>query len=118
MSLTDTEIRKAKAKGKPFRMRDGNGMYLWVTQAGGKLWRWKYRYSGKEKLMSFGKYPEVSLSLARERHAEARKLLATGVDPMEQRKAERTETEDSLERISLLWREHWKPERALAMWTM
>jgi hypothetical protein len=66
-------------------MSDSGGMYLWVTPSGGKLWRWGYRFGGKEKLMALGKYPEVSLALARERHGEARKLLAAGTDPMAQR---------------------------------
>jgi hypothetical protein len=70
MALTDTQIRKAKSKDKAHRMSDGGGLYLWVTPAGGKLWRWKYRHDGQEKLMSFGKYPNVPLVLVRERHGE------------------------------------------------
>ncbi len=66
-------------------------------QQGGKLWRWKYRFVGREKLMSFGSYPDVPLSLARERHREARKLLATGTDPMAQRKAANAAAENSSE---------------------
>ncbi|MGO9339738.1 MAG: Arm DNA-binding domain-containing protein [Terracidiphilus sp.] len=73
---TGTEIRKAKTLLKAYRIGDGGGLYLWITPAGGKLWRWKYRHDGEEKLMSFGKYPDVTLALARERHGEARKLLA------------------------------------------
>jgi len=87
MPLTNTVIRKAKTQDETYRLSDGGSLYLWVTPAGGKLWRWAYRHEGKEKLMSFGKYPEVSLALARERHSEARKLLATGLDPMALRKA-------------------------------
>src|SRR5665213_3201689 len=68
MALTDTEIRKAKSKDKARRMSDGGGLYLWVTPTGGKLWRWKYRHDGQEKLMSLGKYPDVPLALVRERH--------------------------------------------------
>src|ERR1039457_2597218 len=90
MALTDTEIKKAKAKEKAYSLNDSRGLYLWITPAGGKLWRWAYRFARKEKLMSLGKYPDVPLALARERHAEARKLFATGVDPMAQRKAEKT----------------------------
>ena len=90
MPLTDTEVRKSKPNEKAYRLSDAGGMYLWVTPAGGKLWRWAYEHEGKEKLMSFGKYPDVPLALARERHAEARKLLAMGIDPMAQRKAEKT----------------------------
>jgi integrase len=112
MALTDTEIRKAKAGDKAYRVSDGSGLYLWITPAGGKLWRWAYAFSGKEKLMSFGKYPEVPLALARERHLEARKLMATGIDPMVQRKAEKTAqmalSANSFQSIASVWLEHWK----------
>ncbi len=108
MALTDTGVRKAKAKDTAYRLSDGGGLYLWITHAGGKLWRWKYRHECKEKLMSFGKYPDVPLSLARERHAEARKLLASGVDPMAQRKAEKSAAENSFQSVSLRWLEHWR----------
>jgi hypothetical protein len=87
MALTDTEIRRAKKKEKPYKLSDGGNLFLWVTPSGGKLWRWAYRHEGKEKLMTFGRYPEVSLALARERHLQARSLLAVGVDPMAERKA-------------------------------
>jgi len=59
MALTDTAIKRARANDKPYRMSDSGGLFLWVTPAGGKLWRWKYRHEGLEKLMSFGKYPDV-----------------------------------------------------------
>ena len=112
MALTDTEIKKAKAKEKAYSLNDSGGLYLWITPAGGKLWRWAYRFDGKEKLMSLGKYPDVSLALARERHAEARKLLATGVDPMAQRKAEKTAekiaVENSFQSMAAQWLEHWQ----------
>lgn len=87
MSLTDTAIRKAKPTDKPQRLFDGGGLYLEIAPSGGKLWRWKYRHSGKEKRLALGTYPDVSLLAARKRHAEARELLADGVDPAEQRKA-------------------------------
>jgi len=108
MALTDTGVRKAKAKDTAYRLSDGGGLYLWITPAGGKLWRWKYRRECKEKLMSLGKYPDVPLSLARDRHAEARKLLASGVDPMAQRKAEKAAAENSFQSVSLRWLEHWR----------
>ncbi len=112
MALTDTEVRKAKAGDKAYRINDGTGLYLWITPAGGKLWRWAYEYSGKEKLMSFGRYPDVPLALARERHLEARKLLATGIDPMAQRKVEKTAqmatSANSFQRVAFLWMEHWQ----------
>ena len=71
-------------------MGDGAGLYLWVKPTGGKLWRWSYRFDSKEKLRSFGKYPDVSLAPARDCYAEVRKLLATGIDPMPQLKMEKT----------------------------
>lgn len=112
MALTDIEIRKAKAQGSAYRISDGSGLFLWVTPAGGKLWRWKYRHDGKEKLMSFGAYPAVPLALARERFSEARQLLATGADPMQQRKAERTAQRalntNSFQSIAHQWQEHWQ----------
>jgi len=112
MPLTDIKIRKAKAQGEAYRLSDSGSLYLWITPSGGKLWRWAYKHEGKEKLMSFGKYPDVPLALARERHAEARKLLATGTDPMAQRKvqknAEKAAIENSFQSIASLWLEHWQ----------
>jgi integrase len=84
--LSNLKCQKAAAGGKPYSIFDGGGLYLWVTPAGGKLWRWGYRHSGKNKLMSFGKYPDVSLADARLHHAQARQLLAKGIDPMAMRK--------------------------------
>jgi len=116
MPLTDTEVRKARPTEKPYRLSDGGSLYLWVTPAGGKLWRWAYKHEGKEKLMSFGKYPDVSLALARDRHADARKLLALGLDPMAQRKAAKTASktaaENSFQTIAGLWFEHWRAEKS------
>jgi len=60
MALTDTEVRKAKPSDKPQRLFDGGGLYLEVSPAGGKLWRFKYRFGGKEKRQALGKYPEVT----------------------------------------------------------
>jgi integrase len=112
VALTDTEIKKAKSRERAYSMGDGGGLYLWVTPAGGKLWRWSYRFERKEKLMSLGKYPDVSLAQARERHSEARRLFASGVDPMAQRKAEKTaekaEVENAFQNIASQWLEHWR----------
>jgi integrase len=110
--LTDTEIRKSKPTDNAYRLPDGKGLFLFITPTGGRLWRFKYRYDGKQKLMALGQYPDVPLVLARERHAEARKLLATGADPMAQRKAEKTARkatdENSFQTIAGLWLEHWR----------
>jgi integrase len=110
--LTDTEIRKAKPKIAPYQMTDGHGLFLWVTSAGGKLWRWKYRFNGVGKQMSYGQYPDVSLVDARERHAEARKLFAAGVDPMAKRKADKValmaSDSNSFQAVAHQWLEHWR----------
>lgn len=89
MPLTDTAIRKVKSKDKTQRFFDGNGMYLEVSPAGGKWWRFKYRYNNKEKRLSLGTYPDTTLAEAREKRDAARKLLASGIDPGEQRKAQK-----------------------------
>lgn len=89
MPLSDTTIRTAKPTQKPHRLFDSGGLYLEVSPAGGKLWRLKYRYGGKEKRLALGAYPDTGLRDARERRDAARKLLAAGVDPGEQRKAEK-----------------------------
>lgn len=87
MSLTDTTIRNAKPTDKPFKLYDGDGLYLQVTPSGGKWWRFKYRFADKEKLLSVGTYPEIGLKEARARREAGRKLVAEGVDPSENRKA-------------------------------
>ena len=116
MSLTDTEIRKSKPGTKAYRLADTKGLFLFVTPTGGKLWRYKYRHGGLQKLMAIGKYPDVPLALARERHAEARRQLAIGIDPMEQRKAAKTAgkatAENSFRTIAGLWFEHWRAEKS------
>ncbi|MND20837.1 Prophage CP4-57 integrase [compost metagenome] len=79
--LTDTAIRKAKPQDKPFKLTDGKGLYLHVMPNGSKLWRMKFSFAGKEKLLSFGPYPEVTLAEAREKREEARATLRDGRDP-------------------------------------
>ncbi len=79
--LTDTKIKNAKPAKKNYRLSDGAGLYLVVTKSGGKLWRWSYEFNGKEKLLSYGPYPEVPLAQARILHEEARALKREGTDP-------------------------------------
>lgn len=93
--LTDPAIRNAKQGPKPVRLFDGGGLYLEVSVAGTKLWRWKYRHDGKEKRLSFGMYPETGLKEARDRCVAARKLHGAGVDPGAARKAEKASRVDS-----------------------
>ena len=85
--LTDAVVKKAKPGNKPARIFDGRGLYIEIAPSGGKWWRWKYRCEGKERLLSMGTYPDVTLKAARERRDEARALLQSGVDPGAARKA-------------------------------
>ena len=107
MSLTDTAIRATKPHKAPIKLSDGKGLYLLVTPAGGKWWRLDYRFAGKRKTLSMGVYPDVSLKDARDRRDAARKLLADGTDPGENRKAQKSARSDqaanSFEVISREW---------------
>jgi hypothetical protein len=76
--LSDMKVQKAKSKDKSITLFDGGGLFLMVTPTGGKLWRFKYRFDGKEKKLAFGTYPEISLLGARKRRDEARSQLAHG----------------------------------------
>lgn len=89
MPLSDFTIRNVKPGDKPMRLFDERGLYLEVAPSGGKWWRFKYRFDGKEKRLSLGVYPDVGLKDARQRRDEARKLVAAGVDPGENRKAQK-----------------------------
>jgi integrase len=85
MPLTDIAVKKAKPADKPYKLTVGGGLYLLVNSTG-KYWRYNYRFLGKFKTLALGTYPDVSLARAREKHAEARKILADGTDPGEHRK--------------------------------
>jgi len=85
--LTDSAIKVAKPKDSPYKLTDGQGLYLEVTPNGSKLWRLKYRFDGKEKRLALGAYPAVSLQQARQRRTDARELLAQGADPSAEKKA-------------------------------
>lgn len=107
MPLSDTAIRAAKPKDKTYLMTDGEGMYLEITPSGGKWWRFKYRFDGKQKRLSLGTYPDTGLKDAREKRQEARRLLAAGVDPSENRKAQKAagsgDAANSFEVIAREW---------------
>lgn len=96
MPLTDTACRTAKPKEKPYKLADGNGMFLLLNPNGSKWWRLKYRYEGREKLLSLGTYPEVGLRDAREKREDLRRLLAAGVDPGANRKATKAARADAV----------------------
>ncbi len=109
MSLTDLKIRTLKPKEKAFKVYDEHGLYLQVTPSGGKWWRFKYRFGGKEKLLSFGTYPDVTLLSARDKRDAARKLLASEppIDPSEKRKTGKLESQAKLKNNFELWAEKW-----------
>jgi hypothetical protein len=113
--LTDTAIKKAKPGTKPVRMFDGGGLYLELATSGGKLWRFKYRFDGKEKRQALGSYPDTSLAKAREKRDEARRLLADGIDPSEHRKAHKaTRAEVAGNTFEAIGREWYSKE--LPLW--
>jgi integrase len=107
MPLTDVAVRNAKPRDKLYRLFDERGMYLEISAAGGKWWRLKYRFGGKEKRLSLGTYPDVSLKDARDRRDGARKLLANGVDPSVERKVQKAATTEraanSFEAVAREW---------------
>tara|TARA_R110002110_G_scaffold110071_5_gene274521 strand:+ start:5755 stop:6984 length:1230 start_codon:yes stop_codon:yes gene_type:complete len=105
--LTATEVKQTKSGVKDRKLSDGAGLFLLVTSNGGKRWRYKYRFAGKEKLLALGTYPDVSLADARKRHQDARTKLAQGIDPGEVRKVEKLTRHqaaaDSFEAVALEW---------------
>ena len=86
--LNDAKVRAAKPQPRPYKLTDSHRLYLLVTPSGGKLWRWNYRYDGKQKSMAFGIYPMVSLVDARVKRDEARAYLDEGRDPLRGQKAQ------------------------------
>ena len=120
MPLNDRQIKHSKPKDKPYKLTDGNGLYLHITPAGGKLWRLKYRIDGKEKTLSIGKYPHLSLVEAREAAENARKMKAQGIDPSQAKQQAKAERQAALlntfEHIARDWHQNnisrWKPNHA------
>jgi integrase len=116
MALSDTAAKNAKPREKAYKLSDEKGMFLLVTPAGSKWWRLKYRYAGKEKLLSLGVYPEIGIRDARDRRDAARRLLLNGIDPSIDRqvqKAASTErSENSFERVSREWFSKFSPKWA------
>lgn len=85
--LTDKQIQNAKARATLYRLLDGEGLYLEVSSAGGRLWRFRYRFAGKEKMLALGKYPQVRGPVARKLAGEARQVLSEGRDPGAEKQA-------------------------------
>ncbi|QQX83735.1 integrase arm-type DNA-binding domain-containing protein [Cupriavidus necator] len=107
MPLTDAACRNAAPRAKPYRLADSGGMYLEISPAGGKYWRLKYRFSGREKRLAFGVYPDVSLAAARKKRDDAREKLAAGIDPGETKKADqraaKLAADNSFEAVARDW---------------
>lgn len=114
--LTETAIRNAKVPAKPAKLADERGLYLLCTPSGGRWWRFKYRYDGKEKLLALGTYPEISLAKARDDREQARRQIAAGIDPSAARQeAKRHRTEaaaNNFECMAREWLETVKPRWA------
>lgn len=102
--LTVKQIDAAKPKDKPYRLLDANGLYLYVPASGKKVWQLRYKVLSKEKVMTLGKYPFVSLIEAREKAYEARKIVSEGLDPIQSRK--KTEADTSFSSIYKEWYQH------------
>ena len=115
MAASDTKFRNAKPRQKPYKLGDEQGMYLLVNPSGGKYWRLKYRLDGKEKLLAFGVYPDVTLETARAMRDRARALVANGVDPViarqEAERVKQAATVDTFEALAREWWANWKGGR-------
>ncbi len=112
MGLSDTKIRNAKPREKQYKIYDRDGLFIIVSPSGGKWWRFKYRFGGKEKLLSLGTYPDVSLAKARTRRDAAREQVADGIDPGQARKAlkaARVNSENTFETIAREWFSKFEP---------
>ena len=118
--LTDVQIRKAKAADKPYKLTDGGGLHVYVTSAGGKLWRLRYEFERKEKLLSIGPYPSVGLAEAREVATNAKRLLREGKDPAVEKRLRRlqivTDGGTTFEVVAREWhgmnKGHWVEQHA------
>ena len=120
MKLTNIKCKNSKPADKPYKLSDGQGMYLDVRPNGSKYWRLKYRVNGKEKLLALGVYPETTITKARDKRAEARKLIGEGIDPSQHRKKEKAlaleSTKNTFEAVARDWYENrksrWRPHYA------
>lgn len=112
MKLTATAVKEAKPKSKAYKLSDGGGLYLAVQANGAKYWRYKFRFTGKEKLLALGVYPKVSLKDARAKHRDAQDLLEAGIDPTMQKQLNKlaalTAAENSFKAVALEWFEGQK----------
>ena len=115
--LTATQIKNIKPKEKDYKIFDGGGLFLLVAKTGGKRWRLKYRFSGKEKVLALGTYPDISLKEAREKREYYRNLVTNNIDPSDQRKKEKKiiqyetlKKENTFLRVSQQWLKSYESE--------
>ena len=115
MPLTDTAIRNIKPKSRPSKLAEGNGLYLFVTPTGSRLWRLKYRFGGHERVLSIGAYPPVTIKMARDAREQAKSMLATEIAPSQAKQASKSKEKEATlhsfqaiatEYIAKLTREH------------
>lgn len=110
MRLTDKTCKAVKPESKPYKLSDGGGLYLEVTSTGSKYWRMKYRFLGKEKKLSIGVYPAVTLAAARLARDDAKRMLAKKIDPSSAKQEEKRQmalnAENTFEAIAREWHEH------------
>jgi Arm DNA-binding domain len=101
--LTEARIRNAKPKGQPYKLRDGGRLYLLITPANARLWRFRYKVSGRESMLGLGTYPATSLKAARARRAAMHAALEAGKNPAAERRAERASSSNTFEAIAREW---------------
>ena len=102
-ALSEAKIRASRPKERAYKVFDERGLFMLVTPTGGRLWRFRYRMGGLERLLSLGAYPDVPLKRAREKREDARKLVADGIDPSAKRQAERATQVETFEAIAKEW---------------
>lgn len=112
MPLTDLSIRGARPRDRDYKLGDQNGLYLLVRRNGSRLWRLKYRFERREKLLALGKYPEISLKEARDLAIDHRRQVAKGVDPAAVRRAAKTAIGDNFKDIALDWFDRFMAKKA------
>jgi len=116
MSLTEVAIRAARAAQRPYKVSDEKGLYLLVKPNGARLWRYKYRHAGIEKLLAIGRYPDVSLREARDRRDDARKLVANHVDPSLRKRIEREGRTNTFAAVGEEWLETKRVSLSASTW--
>lgn len=109
--LTDLNLRNLTTRDRPYKVADGNGLYVLVSPTGLRAWRWKYRFAGREKVLPLGSYPDVALAQARTARDDARKKMQAGIDPAEERRDAKlallAAQENSFEAVARAWHKVW-----------